>query len=143
MATPRKKKAAPSRKKSRSPAMKKGSRPAKTIEIPYKPAPDFRYLPSTGALIRANPEGAVITFYVDDNMPVSQLGKLVEHGEGYASYEAGKLNEEMCRWLQVGVRVSLRDAAALANLLVQKVRQANPALADELWLAASEKVKKE
>ncbi len=140
MATPRKK-AASGRKKPRT--SRKGSRLAKTIEIPYRPTPDFRYLPSTGALIRTNREGAVITFYVDDYMPVSQTGNLVEHGEGYAGYEPGKLTEEMCRWLQVGVRVSLRDAAALANLLVQKVRQANPDLADELWSAQSEKVKKE
>ena len=140
MATPRKKTAS-SRKKSRT--SRKGSRPAKTIEIPYRPTPDFRYLPSTGALVRANPEGAVITFYVDDNLPVSQSGNLVDHGEGYASYEAGKLTEEMCRWLQVGVRVSLRDAVALANLLVMKVRQANPALAEELGVMPSEEVNKE
>ena len=141
MATPRKK-AVPSRKKSRSTAKKKGSRPAKTIEIPYKPAPDFRYLPSTGALIRANPEAAVITFYVDDNMPVSQIGKLVEHGEGYASYEQGKLNEENCRWLQVGIRVSLPNALALAHLLVQKVAQADPALAKEAGIVLPEEIKK-
>ena len=142
MATPRKK-ATPSRKESRSSAKKQGSRPAKTIEIPYKPAPDFRYVPSTGALIRANPEGAVITFYVDDNMPVSQTGKLVEHGEGYASYEQGKLNEEICRWLQVGVRVSLPNALALANLLVQKVAQADPAFAKEAGITLPEAIKKE
>ncbi len=141
MATPQKK-AAPNRKKSRSAAKKKGSRPAKTIEIPYKPAPDFRYLPSTGALIRVNPEGAVITFNVDDNMPVSQIGKLVEHGEGYASYEQGKLNEEMCRWLQVGIRVSLPNALALAHLLVQKVAQADPALAREAGIVLPEEIKK-
>ncbi len=141
MATPQKK-AAPSRKKSRSAAKKKGSRPAKTIEIPYKPAPDFRYLPSTGALIRANPEAAVITFYVDDNMPVSQIVKLVEHGEGYASYEQGKLNEETCRWLQVGIRVSLPNALALAHLLVQKVAQADPALAKEAGITLPEEIKK-
>ena len=141
MVTPRKK-AASSREKSRSPAKKKGVRPAKKIEIPYKPAPDFRYLPSTGALIRTNPEGAVITFYVDDNMPVSQIGKLVEHGEGYASYEQGKLNEEICRWLQVGIRVSLPNALALAHLLVQKVAQADPALAREAGSVLPEEIKK-
>ena len=140
MATPRKK-AASSRKKPRT--SRKGTRPAKRIEIPYRPTPDFRYLPSTGALIRANPEGAVITFYVDDNLPVSQAGKLVERGEGYAGYEAGPITEEMCRWLQVGIRVSLRDAMALAKLLVQKVHQANPAFAEELGLTSSEEVNKE
>ena len=142
MATPRKK-ATPSRKKSRSSGTKKGSRPAKTIEVPFRPAPDFRYLASTGALIRASPEGAVITFYVDDNLPVSQTGKLVEHGEGYASYEPGKLTEELCRWLQVGIRVSLPNALALAKLLVQKVAQADPALAKEAGIALPEDIKKE
>ena len=43
MATPRKK-AASSRKKPRTSG--KGSRPAERIEIPFRPAPDFRYLPS-------------------------------------------------------------------------------------------------
>ena len=142
MATPRKE-ATPSRKKSRSPATKKGSRPAKTIEIPYRPTPDFRYLPSTGALIRANREGAVITFYIDDNMPVSQTGNLVEHGEGYAGYEPGKLSEEFCRWLQVGIRVSLPNALALANLLLQKVAQADPAFAKEAGITLPEDIKKE
>ncbi len=142
MATPRKK-AAPSRKKSRSSATKKGSRPAKTIEVPYRPAPDFRYLPSTGALIRANPEGMVITFYVDDNLPVSQTGHLVEHGEGYAGYEPGKLTEELCRWLQVGVRVSLPNALALGNLLIQKVAKADPAFAKEAGISLPEDIKKE
>lgn len=142
MATPRKK-AAPSRKKSRSSATKKGSRPAKTIEVPYRPAPDFRYLPSTGALIRASPEGAVITFYMDDSMPVSQTGKLLERGEGLAGYELGKLNEEICRWLQVGVRVSLPNALAVANLIIQKVAQADPALAKEAGITLPEEIKKE
>ncbi len=140
MATPRKK-AAPSRKKPRT--SRKGSRPAKTIEIPYRPVPDFRYLPSTGALVRANPEGAVITFYIDDNLPVSQLGKLVGQGEGYRSYEAGAITEEMCRWLQVGVRVSLPNALALATLLVQKVAQADPALAKDAGIAPPEEINKE
>ena len=139
MATPRKK-AASSRKKPRT--SRKGSRPAKKIEIPYKPAPDFRYLPSTGALIRTNPEGAVITFYVDDNMPVSQIGKLVEHGEGYASYEQGKLNEEICRWLQVGIRISLPNALALAHLLVQKVAQADATLVKDAGIELPEEIKR-
>ncbi len=140
MATPQKM-AELSRKKSRT--SRKGSRPAKTIEVPFRPAPDFRYLPSTGALVRASPEGAVITFYVDDTLPVSQSGDLSDYGEGYATYKAGKLTEETCRWLQVGVRVSLHEAAALAKLLVQKIRQANPSVAEELGLMQSEKVNKE
>ncbi len=140
MATPRKK-AASRRKKPRT--SRKGSGPAKTVEIPYRPAPDFRYLPSTGALVRASSEGAVITFYIDDNLPVSQSGKLVGQGEGYASYKAGTITEEMCRWLQVGLRVSLRDALALATLLVQKVHQANPALTEELGFILPEEVKKQ
>lgn len=140
MATPRKK-AASSRKKPRT--SRKGSRPAKTVEIPYRPTPDFRYLPSTGALVRANPEGAVITFYIDDNLPVSQSGKLVGQGEGYASYEAGTITEEMCRWLQVGVRVSLPNALALAKLLVQKVALADPAFAKEAGITPPEEINKE
>ena len=141
MATPQKK-AAPSRRKSRSSAKKKGSRPSKTIEIPYKPAPDYRYLPSTGALVRANPEAAVITFYVDDIVPVSQIGKLVESGEGYASYEQGKLNEEICRWLQVGIRISLPNALALAHLLVQKVAQADATLVKDAGIELPEEIKR-
>ncbi len=140
MATPRKK-AASSRKKPRT--SRKGSGPAKTVEIPYRPAPDFRYLPSTGALVRASSEGAVITFYIDDNLPVSQSGKLVERGEGYAGYEAGAITEEMCRWLQVGVRVSLPNALALANLLIQKVAQADPAFAKKAGIPPPENINKE
>ena len=141
MATPQKR-AASSRPKPRASGGKKKARLAKKIEIPYKPTPAFRYIPSTGALVRANPEGAVITFYVDDNMPLSQSAKLVKHGEGYASYEQGKVNEEICRWLQVGVRLSLTNALALANLLVQKVAQADPAFAKEAGITLPEEINK-
>ena len=141
MATPQKR-AASSRTKKRATGGKKKGRPAKKIEIPYKPTPDFRYIPSTGAVVRANPEGAVITFYLDDNMPQSQSAKLVEHSKGYASYEPGKMSEETCRWLQVGIRFSLRDALALANLLVHKVTQADPAFAKEAGITPSEEIKK-
>ena len=93
-------------------------------------------------LVRASPETAVITFYIDDNLPVSQIGKLVESGEGYASYEQGKLNEEICRWLQVGVRISLPNALALAHVLVQKVAQADPAIVKNAGILLPEEIKK-
>ena len=67
---------------------------------------------------------------------------LVEHGEGYAGYEPGKLTEELCRWLQVGIRVSLPNALALAHLLVQKVAQADPALVREAEIVLPKEIKK-
>ena len=47
----------------------------KTVTVPYERAPEFKYIPSTGVLVRGDRDAIVLTYYVDDLVPREQVGK--------------------------------------------------------------------
>jgi hypothetical protein len=109
----------------------RAARPARQLEIPYKRPADFRYIWADGALVRIQAGTVVIGFYIDDSRVVSQSGELIETQGNVAVYRAGAMKEEMSRWEQLSVRISIGDAAALASLLQTKVQEAQTGQVDQ------------
>jgi hypothetical protein len=102
--------------------------PAPTLEIPYKRHADFRFIPADGAVVRVQPNGVVLGFYVDDVRVVSQTGELIETQGAIATYKAGPLKEEMGRVEQVSVRMTHADALSVAALIQQKMQEVQAAV---------------
>lgn len=110
-------------KRARSPGAAKN-----TITLNYQRAGDFRHYVTTGALVRAQRDQIVMTFYVDDVVMGQQTGKLSESRAGSATYQLTPLVEQPMRLELAGVHLPITEALSLAALIVQKVYEARPDL---------------
>lgn len=116
--------------KARSPKRSKGI-VSKEVTVRYYRDPDFRFIPATGALVRHDNEALVLSFYVDDQIPKEQVGKLTKKTDTAASYELGTLVEEPCRREQVGIRMTFETAILVGNTILERVQGARPDLFPE------------
>ena len=116
--------------KAKSTKLSKGN-VRKAVRVRYYRGSDFRFVPTTGALVRHDNEALVLSFYVDDKIPQEQVGKLAEKTDSAASYELGALVEEACRREEVGIRMTFETALSVGNILLERVKTARPDLFPE------------
>ena len=118
------KKAAP-KKATAKKARAKGAtaKSPKDVVIPYERAANFAYLPATGALVRSEAaiREIVVTFYIEEMHPVSQVAHWRKEEQGASSYELGDIQEEPRRLMLGAVRMSPEIAMSVANLIWEKV----------------------
>ena len=123
------KKAAPKRALAKK-ARAKSSAPTapKKTMVPYYRAPDFRFVPATGALVRHDNEAFIVSFYVDDKVPQHHHAELMEQTDTVARYQLGEIVEDTCRREEVGVRMTAETAISLASVILDRVQTARPDL---------------
>ena len=116
--------------KAKSPKSSKPTAPKK-VTVPYYRAPEFRFIPATGALVRHDNEAFVVSFYVDDKIPQRHDAKLVKETDIIANYKLGEIVEEACRREEVGIRMTAETAISLASVILDRARTARPDLFPE------------
>ena len=84
----------------------------------------------------------VITFYVDEIMPISQTAKLKSVKGESATYDLGEIEEVPRRFVTASVRVDPEHAASLATLIAEKCYGIRPDLFPDVGSPASNGSKK-
>ena len=102
--------------------------PPKEVSIPYEHASDYRQFSPTGTLVRAERNSVVVTFYVDEIMPVRHTAKLRSVKGELATYDVGDVEETPRRLVVASVRIDPEHAASLATLITEKCYSVRPDL---------------
>ena len=102
----------------------------KDVVIPFERAANFAYLPATGALVRSEAaiREIVVTFYIEEMHPISQVAHWKKEEQGVSTYELGDIQEEPRRLMLAAVRMRPDIAVHVANLIYEKVHAIWPDL---------------